>query len=489
MSVALDLSTPTLAPAPGARRTRVVTRKPARSRTELSAQRNLAPDLGAQHNIAGPLAPWWKLVPRRYGHVFHAMCSYMGMFPPSLPRYFIEQYSKPGDLVLDPFSGRGTTALEACLRGRVGVGLDLNPLAALLSEAKVDPPTHAEALARLHEIRSSYRRSAVTEKAPPEIAMLFDGRRTLPQLMHLRACLQGSSKREDRFLLAALVGILHGNHPRNPMDSRCLSVSMPNTFSMSPGYLKKYIHQNGLKKYPLDAFEKLAQRLEHLYAQPLAPTRGRAIHADALALHEHVAPKSAKLIVTSPPYLNVVRYGKFNWIRLWMMGESVQNVDASLTDRTRTNLEVERTDRQLGLSDRLGFRRYCAFLRDAVIECARALSDDGVCIMTIGDVENGEHDKRLALDAWRAIADEVPLELHSVIEDRLWTENKVSRIWGENKGRATRVERVLVLTRKGCPLPRANFTDPSEIVLQMSRETPGAMRSIPGIDHDPRAAV
>src|SRR5258706_4889714 len=62
-------------------------------------------------------APWWKLFPKRWGHVLHSMCSYMGMFPAALPRYFIEQFTEPGDLVVDPFSGRGTTALEACLAG------------------------------------------------------------------------------------------------------------------------------------------------------------------------------------------------------------------------------------------------------------------------------------------------------------------------------------------------------------------------------------
>ncbi len=70
------------------------------------------------------------------------MCSYMGSFPAGLPRYFIEQFSAPGDVVLDPFSGRGTTALEACIAGRVGLGVDLNPLAALLTDAKVAPPAY-----------------------------------------------------------------------------------------------------------------------------------------------------------------------------------------------------------------------------------------------------------------------------------------------------------------------------------------------------------
>src|SRR5262249_16357814 len=149
---------------------------------------------------------------KRWGHPWHSMCSYLAMFPPALPRYFIEQCSRPGDIVLDPFSGRGTTSLEACLAGRVGAGSDANPLAALLTAAKVKPPPLDDALERVEYLRRRYRRASVTYSAPPEIRLLFDGRRTLPQLLFLRGNLSKRS-RADRHLLATICGILHGNHP------------------------------------------------------------------------------------------------------------------------------------------------------------------------------------------------------------------------------------------------------------------------------------
>jgi site-specific DNA-methyltransferase (adenine-specific) len=64
----------------------------------------------------------------------------MAMFPPSIPRYFINQYTEKGDTVLDPFSGRGTTVLEACVAGRIGIGNDLNPVAFVLTKAKSNTP-------------------------------------------------------------------------------------------------------------------------------------------------------------------------------------------------------------------------------------------------------------------------------------------------------------------------------------------------------------
>ena len=91
------------------------------------------------------LAADWKDQPRGWGHPFHPMCSYLASFPAALAHAFIARYSRPGDVVLDPFSGRGTTPLQACAEGRIGVGNDLNPFAHLLTAAKVDAPSPAEA--------------------------------------------------------------------------------------------------------------------------------------------------------------------------------------------------------------------------------------------------------------------------------------------------------------------------------------------------------
>src|SRR6188768_2418274 len=99
------------------------------------------------------LAPEWKDQQRLWGHPFHPMCSYLASFPAALTHAFIARYSRPGDVVLDPFSGRGTTPLQACAEGRIGVGNDLNPFAHLLTAAKVQPATRADAVTRLAQLR------------------------------------------------------------------------------------------------------------------------------------------------------------------------------------------------------------------------------------------------------------------------------------------------------------------------------------------------
>src|SRR5687768_14957943 len=102
------------------------------------------------------IEPEWKAQQRLSGHSFHPMCSYLASFPAALAHAFIARYSRPGDVVLDPFSGRGTTPLQACAEGRIGVGNDLNPFAHLLTASKVEPATRAETATRLATLRLAW---------------------------------------------------------------------------------------------------------------------------------------------------------------------------------------------------------------------------------------------------------------------------------------------------------------------------------------------
>lgn len=74
----------------------------------------------------------------------HGFYRYPARFSPELARRLIEQYTEPGDVVLDPFVGGGTTAVEAVASGRRIIGLDLNPLAHFVSLVKTTPLSGAD---------------------------------------------------------------------------------------------------------------------------------------------------------------------------------------------------------------------------------------------------------------------------------------------------------------------------------------------------------
>jgi DNA modification methylase len=69
----------------------------------------------------------------------HNIHAFAAKFPPQLPRTFIQELTRPGEYVLDPMSGSGTTLIEAVFAGRFGIGVDLDPLASLVGKVKSTP--------------------------------------------------------------------------------------------------------------------------------------------------------------------------------------------------------------------------------------------------------------------------------------------------------------------------------------------------------------
>ena len=385
----------------------------------------------------------WHSVSPRWGHAMHTMCSYQGMFPAKVAHHFIQRYSKPGGLVFDPFSGRGTTALQARVEGRRSLSNDLNPLAYVLSRAKVDPPSWEHVNLFLDDLEKSYRRAGRAEPdVSKDIRMLYH-ENTLKQICFVRNRLLSNRvtewSREEFMIAGALAGIMHGSWRRDE-TSQYLSISMPNTFSMSPAYVEKFIRENGLKKLDQDVFERLRDKLARLYLDDIEGYPGEAHHEDAAALlmGESVGPGSVDLVLTSPPYLQVVNYGTANWIRLWMLG----------IDDVGREQGVGRKKLNAALDHRHTYKSYCDFMLRTVLGMQRVLERNGVAVLVIGDVKNPEKEEALPLAAkvWDDIRGKTRLRLIEMVEDDLPAGNKVSRIWGETKGQATNRDCALVLS-------------------------------------------
>src|SRR5664279_2118731 len=91
-------------------------------------------------------------------HRFHSICPYFAMFPETFVQRNVLAWSKRDDVILDPFSGRGTTVLESLLNGRRALGCDTNPVAFCLSRAKADPPPLSEIVERLATLQKDAHR-------------------------------------------------------------------------------------------------------------------------------------------------------------------------------------------------------------------------------------------------------------------------------------------------------------------------------------------
>jgi hypothetical protein len=409
------------------------------------------------------IEPEWKAQPRLWGHSLHPMCSYLASFPAALAHSFIARYSRPGDVVLDPFAGRGTAPLQAIAEGRIGVGNDLNPLAQILTAAKVEPGLSAETRTRLAALRLAWNADAAawlalgervvahpedpsslvpaagsgggpdaaTELVPTEVALAFHPR-TLGQLLFLRSRLD-LAERVDRFLAGALAGILHGKTPSY------LSTIMPNTFSMAPRYVRDFVATHGYEPPDRDAFDALSAKLDRLYRQPLPAGTGIALAGDArtaggrarAALRARGLPDRARLALTSPPYLRVLKYGYYNWLRTWLLGFDARAIDAELDDAHHRE-------------------PWMAFMREVLVDLRPALTDDGIAVLVIGDVEmdRGKPSTSghlLAERVWEEAAYPAGYRLAGLVRDEVAANRKMTRLWGEEAGRATKTDRILVL--------------------------------------------
>lgn len=389
--------------------------------------------------------PLWHSASVRWGHSMHTMCSYHGMFPAKLAHYFIQRYSRPGDLVIDPFSGRGTVPLQARVEGRRTISNDLSPLGYVLSRAKANPPTWIAVNRAVGELEKGYRPAAQPEPdVSADIRMLYHPE-TLKQLCYLRQYLHRHSllqwSPEELMIAGSLAGIMHGGHRRDG-TSQYLSISMPNTFSMAPSYVEKFIAENSLTAPEQNVFERIRDKLSRLYLDAIDGPAGVTHAEDAAVLlgGQTIPASSVDLLVTSPPYLQVVNYGAANWIRLWLLGVDDVGRDQGAGRRTL----------DAALDHRHTYTSYKTFMLGILKGVERTLKPNGVAAIVIGDVADPRKKPLpLAAQLWEDVGSQTKLKLIERIDDQLPVDKKVSRIWGETKGQATDRDCVLVLARDG----------------------------------------
>jgi hypothetical protein len=314
---------------------------------------------------------------------------------------------------------------------------DWNALAAEAIGSALEAGSAADGSRSHGQVRGSAHRSVPTprgravETLPPEVAEAFHPA-TLAQLLFLR-CAVASDAPVDRFLAAATSGILHGR------SRSYLSDLMPNAFSMPPRYVRDFVARTGFQAGHRDVLALLEAKVHRLFRDGPPPVRGVALLGDARdaglrikhALEERSLPMGARLVITSPPYLRVMRYGSYNWLRLWFLGLDPATVDATLDTEHRLDA-------------------YLVFLRDALRGLRPALAEDAVVVVVIGDVES-DRGKRLrggddlAGHVWEAAAAPEGYRLAGVATDEIAAQRKVTKIWGDEAGHATRLERILVM--------------------------------------------
>ena len=245
--------------------------------------------------------------------------SYYAMFPVSFAENVIAKWTQEGQTVIDPFCGRGTAPFVAMVTGRRAVGCDINPVAWLYSQTKIDPhPSLKEIEKRVKDVSESMKPG--DDKAEHEFQELAFCSKVLGFIRSAQRTLDWRNDRLDRTVMAFMVHHLHDKRGQG------LSNQLRHSRAMSPRYSINWWRQKGYETPPdIDPQDFLIRRARWRYGKGVAgphselarPRIGLGDGSDSLPDD----PPIADLVLTSPPYSGVTNYRSDNWLRLWAMGE------------------------------------------------------------------------------------------------------------------------------------------------------------------------
>jgi hypothetical protein len=258
----------------------------------------------------------------------HAWHPYPAKFPPEAIRGFLESYTKPGDRVLDPFCGSGTTLVECRLIGRNAIGIELNPVGVLISRAKAESYTPGDVLAL---------RSIVGELRAAEVDTLgwVDAHYSLafvPDSPNRDHWFQPSVQRE----LSAVKSVVTERALEYPRLSPLLFTALSRIIvpvSNQDGETRytaidKSIPHGGVVRLYIKTLKTYLATLECQSSFDPSDVTIRVIEGDAIEEVYKLEPRSIDFAITSPPYINSFDYYLYHKQRIYWLEGDPRNVRA-----------------------------------------------------------------------------------------------------------------------------------------------------------------
>lgn len=360
---------------------------------------------------------------QRAAHPLHEV-SYRACFKPQLPRFFIERLTQPGDLVYDPFMGRGTTLVEGALLGRRVAGCDINPLSRVFAAPRLNPPSIEQVIRRLEIIDfvwdGDVREELHTFYHPASLRQLTALRRYLHQ-----AAVTRTADTVDAWIQMVATNRLTGHSPG------FFSVyTLPPNQAVSLASQQRINAKRRQQPTKRDVPALILKKTRQLLSEPLSALSLQLSAPSPLLLIRssdstpELADDSVDLVVTSPPFLDTVDYTQDNWLRAWFCGFDLgrdliwhlRNVDD-----------------------------WTAAMARVFAELRRVLRPGGWVAFEVGEVRNGKVQlERHAIAAGQAAGLEPVLVL---INDQKFT--KTANCWGvNNNAKGTNTNRVVLFQKR-----------------------------------------
>lgn len=247
---------------------------------------------------------------------------YYAMFPTHFSDAVVKEYTSPGELVFDPFAGRGTAVFSSASLDRIGIGIEINPVGWVYAKVKLAPAPFSSVKNRLEKIINLADGFSEEALNLPFFFQKCFSKYVLNFLVASRAELDWRKDSCDRTLMAFLLIYLHGKR------GQAFSNQMRQTKAMSPQYSIKWWEERQLDPPEIHILDFMTKRLEWRYSKGTLEESGSEVFWDdaverVVSLPEwflkYGLPK-ATLLLTSPPYYGVTNYHYDQWLRLWLLG-------------------------------------------------------------------------------------------------------------------------------------------------------------------------
>ena len=353
--------------------------------------------------------------------------SYRACFKPQLPDFFLLRYSKKGDIVLDPFSGRGTTTIESALLGRIPISNDINPISRIFTEPRLMPPKFEEILTRLSNITFD-----INESADIDLSMFYE-RKTEGEIVSLKKYLiskqeEGKEDYIDKWIRMVATNRLSGHSagffsvytlPPNQSALQEEQIRINERLNQKPEYrdVKKIILKKS-KSLLKDITPEIRENMFHISKYAMF------LENDSRSLKE-VNDNSVDITITSPPFINLVDYVKDNWLRLWFNGYDYSKFKGKITIINNLN-------------------KWSLFIKETLKEIYRVSKIEGYVAFEVGETQKADLSE---------IVYKTGIELgfkHIATFINIQSFTKTSNIWGvDNNKKGTNTNRI-VLFQKRC---------------------------------------
>jgi len=251
----------------------------------------------------------------------NGICPYFTMFPLDFPYGILNKYASKGDLVADPFCGRGTSMVAAHLLGLGSIGIDSNPVAVAISQAKLVRSSPNRIMKTAQSILQSIKHpSSVPYGEFWEWAFHSE---VLQIVCRLRdGLIQDCRSNARKALRAIILGAMHG--PIQKTKRSYFSNQCPRTYSPKPRYSVKFWKENHLKPENVNVLEIIEERAKRYYGtRDETASYSMVVEGDCrkeLTYSRIRSETQVNWIITSPPYYGMRTYVSDQWLRYWFVG-------------------------------------------------------------------------------------------------------------------------------------------------------------------------